>query len=1190
MSVKNFKFVSPGVFINEIDNTFRTPQPDNIGPVIIGRSPKGLAMTPVKVENYRDFVDMFGETVPGRGGGDVYRDGNNQSPMYATYAAKAFLQSEVAPLTFVRLLGQQSVAPAPAAGTGGECGWQTDSSPSSVNGKGGGAYGLFVAPSSSITNTGGHSATGSFRLGAVFYCDDGAMLLSGAVMCTTDLAAKHASMATPAITAAVGTFIDSDTNGNFKLKYTKMVDGVDTNSETFLINFDDGSRNFVRRQVNTNPTLINSGTFYPAAAERNYWLGESYEQFLRDNGSVTGKSIGIIMPMGSASSNAASLVPTDGPQKMKGVSGGSVEAKAGWFIGQDTTPGTDVFRPERADKLFRLKGRGHGEWLHKNAKVQIDRIRGPASLDEEYGSFSVIIRALGDTDQNQVVLERFDNLNLDPTSPQYIAKVIGNVYYEWDEANKRLRRYGDYENQSKYVYVELAEEVEAGASNPALVPFGFYGPPKYANVIVTGSTNSADQATPDNCTLGAIVTAPADEVYGGCGGKGGALIVGMSGGIGKDGRMRATFEYPTAPLVSSDTDTGLTNRSDVIFGMRSARTSTSTGKPATGLGDVHRMLFAGIPDDPTTAGLHVRPGFHKTAVAATRTQAINNASDGAIIANDTIEIKDALTPGVVGSTLRLKFVDGVAFSTSFTDSSYDASDTGTIGTDRVITLEIGRSGLGTGAVRQDNLTQLIIAAVRGVPAAKQFNLTADEYSSGLFKVVLRATVAGTVGNTASISANRVGVGSKIDENLTGLTDGALGNLAGGADLGDEDDTTPTGKGALSQMFDGFGYIFTLDDIVSGSTSFTYTSGSRLAGTSYTVQDTRDYRSLLDLGYDSFMAPFFGGFDGFDITKPDPLANSQIGSDSSATSYEYHTYRQALETIADPELLDFNVLAVPGLTKESLTNYQMELCQERRDALAIIDLPDVYTPFAENVLATPLKTNERANRNVAGIVSALRARRIDNSYACTFFPWVQTRDRTGQTLWVPPSVAMMGVLGSSESKSDVWFAPAGFNRGGLSDGAAGIPITNVSSRLSSKERDQLYEAHINPIASFPSSGIVVFGQKTLQMRPSALDRINVRRLVIFLKKQISILSTQVLFEQNVQATWNRFKGLIEPFLANVKTRYGITEYRLILDETTTTPDLIDQNILYAKIMVKPARAIEFIAIDFIIANTGASFDD
>ena len=300
----------------------------------------------------------------------------------------------------------------------------------------------------------------------------------------------------------------------------------------------------------------------------------------------------------------------------------------------------------------------------------------------------------------------------------------------------------------------------------------------------------------------------------------------------------------------------------------------------------------------------------------------------------------------------------------------------------------------------------------------------------------------------------------------------------------------------------------MDNIVSGASAFTYTSGSRTGETSYTSEAGRDYRSLLDLGYDSFAAPFFGGFDGFDITVPDPLANTQI--DASATkenSYEFATMRQALETVADPELLDFNVLAVPGLTHEGLTNYQMDLCQERRDALALIDLPNVYTPFCEEYVADK---KLRANRNVIGTVQALRQRRIDNSYACTFYPWVQTRDSgNGQTLWVPPSVAMMGVFGSSQAKSDVWFAPAGFNRGGLSDGAAGIPILNASSRLSSKERDLLYDAHINPIASFPSTGIVVFGQKTLQMRRSALDRITVRRLVIFLKKQISVLSTQVL---------------------------------------------------------------------------------
>ena len=177
-----------------------------------------------------------------------------------------------------------------------------------------------------------------------------------------------------------------------------------------------------------------------------------------------------------------------------------------------------------------------------------------------------------------------------------------------------------------------------------------------------------------------------------------------------------------------------------------------------------------------------------------------------------------------------------------------------------------------------------------------------------------------------------------------------------------------------------------------------------------------------------------------------------------------------------------------------------------------------------------------------------------------------------------------------ANSELWFAPAGFTRGGLSEGAAGIPGTNVRLQLTSRERDRLYSANINPIASFPAEGLVVFGQKTLQVTPSALDRINVRRLLIHLKKEVSRIAATTLFEQNVQATWNRFAGQVEVFLNDVKAGLGLTDFRVVLDETTTTPDLVDRNILYAKVFLKPARAIEFIALDFIITDTGASFAD
>jgi phage tail sheath protein FI len=192
--------------------------------------------------------------------------------------------------------------------------------------------------------------------------------------------------------------------------------------------------------------------------------------------------------------------------------------------------------------------------------------------------------------------------------------------------------------------------------------------------------------------------------------------------------------------------------------------------------------------------------------------------------------------------------------------------------------------------------------------------------------------------------------------------------------------------------------------------------------------------------------------------------------------------------------------------------------------------------------------------------------------------------------VPPSVVALGVMAYTEERDEVWFAPAGFNRGGLDTGNAGLPVLQASEQLLSKERDTLYAANINPIAQFVSEGLVIFGQKTLQSTQSALDRINVRRLLIFVKKEVSRISNRLLFEQNVQATWSRFTNQVVPFLDSVKTRFGLSDFKVILDETTTTPDLIDRNILYAKVLLKPARSIEFIAVDFVITNTGASFED
>jgi Phage tail sheath C-terminal domain len=397
------------------------------------------------------------------------------------------------------------------------------------------------------------------------------------------------------------------------------------------------------------------------------------------------------------------------------------------------------------------------------------------------------------------------------------------------------------------------------------------------------------------------------------------------------------------------------------------------------------------------------------------------------------------------------------------------------------------------------------------------------------------------------------------------------------------------------------FLFTLDDVSASvssgsivqSTPATWAEGKRAGSLSLTSQNlTSSNGSRLVLGtFNKFVMPLFGGSDGVSIFEKDPFNRRVLGQSGANefTNYAYNSVKVAVESLADPEVVEMNLAAMPGIENEGLTGLLLEKCEVRGDALAVIDLKGDYVPDegkpAFNTLASARKPV------VADAVANLKNRAINSSYGCAFFPWVLIRDNlSNNTVWVPPSVAALGTFSSSQRKTEVWFAPAGFNRGGLTEGAAGLPVLQASAKLSSKDRDALYEANINPIASFPSEGIVIFGQKTLQVTPSALDRINVRRLMIYLKKEISRMATTVLFDPNIQVTWKRFTNQAVPFLESVKSRFGVSEFRVVLDETTTTPELVDRNIVYAKILLKPTRAIEFIALDFVITNTGASFND
>jgi len=277
------------------------------------------------------------------------------------------------------------------------------------------------------------------------------------------------------------------------------------------------------------------------------------------------------------------------------------------------------------------------------------------------------------------------------------------------------------------------------------------------------------------------------------------------------------------------------------------------------------------------------------------------------------------------------------------------------------------------------------------------------------------------------------------------------------------------------------------------------------------------------------------------------------------------YDNMLDLLANQDDYAFNVLLTPGLFNSahaSQTTTAINNTQGRGDSIYVLD-PIVYG-------STIADTNtQAASRNT--------------SYAAMYWPWLQTIDPdSGQNVWVPASTMIGGVYAYNDSVSEPWFAPAGINRGGLGN------VIRPERKLTQSNRDSLYENNVNPIASFPGVGTVVYGQKTLQRQASALDRVNVRRLLIALKGYISQVSQTLLFEQNTAATRNNFLAAVNPYLESVQQRQGLYAFKVVMDDSNNTPDVIDRNQLVGAIYLQPTKTAEFIILDFNVLPTGATF--
>lgn len=355
-------------------------------------------------------------------------------------------------------------------------------------------------------------------------------------------------------------------------------------------------------------------------------------------------------------------------------------------------------------------------------------------------------------------------------------------------------------------------------------------------------------------------------------------------------------------------------------------------------------------------------------------------------------------------------------------------------------------------------------------------------------------------------------------------------------------------------------------------------------------------------YAKFTTIFYGGFDGLNIldaaaarlgdratsTETGGLAaggsgnvaRSGLGYDpngDSTSNNAVNSYRVASKLMTDKLTVAVNVVATPGIREPLVTDYVSRRLSDYALGMYILDMPG-YTDANVRIFE-----DSAAKPNVLKTTDALTARVINNNYVATYFPDVFVNDTTtNRRVKAPASVAALGAIAYGDSVSYPWYAPAGFNRAALDF------VGNVEVRLSAADRDYLYENAINPIATFPGSGFVIFGQKTLQLSKSAFDRVNVRRLFLELKRVIISVARGLLFEPNDATTRKAFVDRATPLLALIKAQAGVEQFRIICDETNNTQADIAANRLNGRIVVVPTRAVEFIAVDFIITPAGVEF--
>ena len=1022
-------FKSPGFFEREIEVISRPIYRNTATPVgVIGPSTRGPAFVPTTISSIEEYSRIFGQ--PDR-------------RMLGGHAATEFFRNNGKALTFCRTLGSGYSDGNTTANAGFKL--------SSDDAAGKGSV-FFIAAQHTLSDT-EFLSLGQFNDNDshTTHMDPGNDNTVGGGPGVTDktvelvramlFAHKDCKIQVDATTPA-------DVTDAADSKFAIVITDTETaaNSYQRTVSLDPSSPDYIEKVLNTDPLAIE---------EHKVLL---FAHFPVDN------------EVASVGANKVAVL--HGNTNQGGV---NYSTEYSNFESRFTTPETPSFISQPfGDKeydLFHFESLDDGAYASSKYKISISNLRASTDPTDEFGTFSVAVRDLQDTDEAPIIYESYTNCSLDPNAASFIGNVIGDqkVYYDYEvaESERRLMREGSFPNKSTKIRVVVSSDVLNGEAPATALPFGYRGVP--------------------------------------------ALL------LNENGRDATN----TGALFTTFTDVGGTELNKAVMPPLPSRFKLTKGSIKTGTSYSQTFTGEASPSESVDFNLH-------WGLMSTRIKNIDNP-------NYSTEHNHLLE-----NYTKFLSASSVVWSKDLADSHNNNK------------FSLAKVVVKTPVI--ENVITRTVAAIKGT--------VNDVFKDAVY--IRNADVGSTLYNSA-------------DHTVSFLE----------------------GDGA--------------NDPLSSEDALVEAQNIRMSLAKILAEDPVKFNKLSICA--KFTAPFYGGFDGLNITDSDSFymtdraasiepggkaSDSGFASALSATTGAslqggeeennvIASYLNAINLMTDEMVVNHNVLILPNVRDPFVTDHAKLRCESFGKALFVMDIPQ-HDASGSRVFVNE-KGVSSARPDVDETASKFDSREVNSSYTASYFPDVKILDfsddeaaavASRRLIKVPPSVVALGALAKTDNVSQPWFAPAGFSRGSLET------IQAIDVRLNAADRDTLYEARINPIANFPNKQFVIFGQKTSQLAKTALDRVNVRRLVLEVKRRIELIAQGLLFEQNNKATRQRFIQNSASQLASIQVNQGIEDFRVIMDNTNNTDEDVDNNRLNGKIVIVPTRAVEFIAIDFVITNAGVEF--